>query len=186
MKRSWQLQLNRIEARIPYDSLKRAESKQAYHEFLTQSKPETWEWILDLDPREVEEATSLSQREIDERNTAMFLALSLAMTRGWRSNNIHYVGQTDIHWIFSLQASFLGPEKEQNWPLLYLMGLTPAQFKKEIPLEKRENVLAEARKRVENRFQEFGQEKVNSLRHPNELFQAIRELNLPELYKIPG
>jgi hypothetical protein len=185
MKRSFQIQLHRIEARIPYDSLKRAEAQQAYDEILTQSEPEVWEWILSVNPKEVEESLPPSQHSMDDEKYSHFVAAYLlASTRGWDNNYTSYIGSTDFHWEFSLDRRGLFPKNQKDWSLLYLMGLTPAQFEKRIPPEKREAIMAEARQRVDTRFEELGPQNV-TLRHPKKLFQAIRDLNLPELYKTP-
>lgn len=183
MKRSFQIQLHRIEARIPYDSLKRAEAQQAYDEILTQSEPEVWEWILTLNPKEVEEFLPTSQHSMDDKEKNHFLvAYLLSHTRGWDKIG---VAVNEYAWRFSLYtAAHWHKEGKSDWGILYLMGLTPVQFEA-LPADKRQDLLDEARNRVEARFQELGPQ-IDALRHPKELFQAIRELNLPELYKFPG
>ncbi|GJL66731.1 MAG: hypothetical protein NPIRA05_17020 [Nitrospirales bacterium] len=176
MKRSFQIQLNRIEARIPYDSLKRAEADQAYNEILTQSEPESWEWILTVNPKEVEEFLPPSQQE----NNHFLVAYLLAHTRGWDKIGI---AVNEYAWRFSLYtAAHWHEEGKNDWGILYLMGLTPAQFEA-LPADKRQDLLDEARNRVEARLQELGPQ-IDALRHPKELFQAIRDLNLSELCKI--
>jgi len=184
VKRNLHIQLARIEAQIPYDSLKRAEVEHACKEFLTQSKPETWEWILEKNPKEVKEALWPSQQPKDDHKRSIyFTSQFLAFTRGWDTNYISYVGATDFHWRFSLYtAAQHHEERKDDYGILYLMGLTPAQFAQNVPIEKREPLLAEARRNIAVRFQELGKETVEAFRHPKELFQALHDLHLSELW----
>ncbi len=179
MKLSLHRQLQRLEGRMTQPGNQDRDVDRDVEYLIFASGPDIWEWILEIEIETVKDVIYRRQPSPDGQHPVNYsLADLLAHTRGWGSK---WVGMNKFAWGFSLStAARHHKEGKDDWGLLYLLGLTPAQFAA-TPCEKQEDVLAEVRKRVEPRFQELGEETVDSFRHPKELFQAISDLNLSEL-----